>query len=101
MLATKILMSVLSAYLVAGVASADVMPVRPITAALAESPEPMDPVIEEPIRPLYSEEPATRRLTPPECGAISLGMLPAAMVLMSMLRFAPGRAHRRREERLA
>jgi len=100
MLVARISLMIIAVFACAGLAEATSTRPRSMAvfdeAAADDSQGPMDPVIEEPIRPVFSEGPASRQLAPAECGAMSLSMLPAAMVLMSMMRFVSCRSLRRR-----
>jgi hypothetical protein len=59
--------------------------------AMPEPSVPVDPIIEEPIRPLYSEgvdSPANR---PADCGPLGTLILPLSLLVVASLRFAPFR----------
>lgn len=60
------------------------------------SDAPVDPVIEEPIRPLLSVEPAVQPDPPPVCGTGVAVVLPAGLGLLSFT--SPARTRRRFHE---
>lgn len=96
MLVARISIVLLAVFAFAGLAEATSPLPRLIAltgeAVADEAQGPMDPVIEEPIRPLFPDDPSSQRLPAAECGAMSVGMLSVAMALMGMMRIAPRRA---------
>jgi hypothetical protein len=58
---------------------------------MPEPSVPVDPIIEEPIRPLYSEGVSSPADRPAGCGPLGTLILPLSLLVMASLRFAPFR----------
>ena len=56
---------------------------------MPEPSVPVDPIIEEPIRPLYAEGVESPADRPADCGPVGTLILPLSLLIMASLRFAP------------
>ena len=52
---------------------------------------PVDPVVEEPIRPLYPEDPGPPVIEAVDCGPLDILVLPVSLLLVATLRAVPSR----------
>ncbi len=63
----------------------DVLPAQPVAS-------PVDPVIEEPLRPLFPVQQGPSLVEAARCGPMGLAMLPVGLMLLSSLRLSRFRA---------